>query len=520
MHASTAASVVPATPIDSFCFFLLILLLLVLALLVLEVVVMFLYWHPCLRSRLWIFFGFAQYLVSVMCPSLSCSTQKLLPRRAVNSFLQICSQDAKMAVDGPMFAKRSRPFGSSSSSVVPMKKNHRKCYKGKRRDEEAGPVPRTQPTISDGSSVEDSLLHRDNIGEYDQYDQQVVDKKLAKKLRKLEKKAKKRELKAKMKLQGKVEKARLKLERKARRQQRKLERKAASDLAEYERWANSLRRPISFHHNSRSGSMLAIGGDSLVSILSFLDMKDLALVELVCVGMRNEVQQRYESIDAQIKSNKSRAKTAKMRAIRLHLASTYAKKMEPLVPRHLASTEDESDHICTGDRCQFPSSLFTNPSPDTHELFVRFAKSSENNSAGSPQLIVEGFTKFVLDGSRIIFDIGAMDLSTFWPDMRTIIDWSNDCAPPFIHLILKSLVATVVAVPKKGGEAVSLVNGTHNDPTDPHLDHYHLPTGSHSYCTTNDLRTAPHSRRCNVTFNWEFVWSNGGTLECHLTTLR
>ena len=280
--------------------------------------------------------------------------------------------------------------------------------------------------------------------------------------------------------------------------------------------------------------MLAIGGDSLVSILSFLDMKDLALIEMVCLGMQRAALQQYESIDsAQIKSNKSRARTAKKRAIRYYFASTYAREMEPLVPRHLASTEDESDHVCTGGgRCQFPSSLFTNPSPDTHELFVRFAKNVENNNARSPQLIIEGFTNFVLDGSRIIIDIGAMDLSA-WPDMRTVIDWSNnsgddddisdniwdDDAPPLDHLILKSLAATVVAVEKESGK-VYLVNGTHNDPTDPHLDHYHLPSGRHSFCTTNDLRILPHSRRCIATFNWEFVWSNGGTLECHLSTLK
>ena len=430
-----------------------------------------------------------------------------------------------MVVDGPMFAKRSRPFGSSSSSVVPAIKKHRK-YKAKGRNEEA--APRTQPMVSDGSSV-DSVLHRDYTGGYDQ---QAVEKEIAKKLKKLEKKAKKREVKAKRKLQEKVKKARLKLEKKARQKQKKLERKAASDLAEYERWANAFRRPISVQHNSRSGSMLAIGGDSLLSILSFLDMKDLALVEMVSLGMQRAALQRYESIDVQTISNKSRAGTAKKRAIRYYFASTYAREMEPLVPRHLASTEDESDHLCTGGgRCQFPSSLFTNPSPDTHELFVRFAKNVENNNAGSPQLIIEGFTKFVLDGSRVIFDIGAMDLSA-WPDMRTVIDWSNnsgdddisdniwdDDAPPFDHLILKSLVATVVAVEKESGK-VYLVNGTHNDPTDPHLDHYHLPSGRHSFCTTNDLRTAPHSPRCNVTFNWEFVWSNGGTLECHLSTLK
>lgn len=398
--------------------------------------------------------------------------------------------------DGPMFAKRSRP--------------------------ETGVAQAKALMVSDGSSV-DSLLH-----------QQAVEKKIARRIRKLEKKARKRELKAKRKLQEKVEKARRKLEKAAERKQKKLEAKAEKELAEYERWANTLHRPISVQHNSRSGSMLAIGGDSLVAILSFLDMKDLAMVEMVCEGMQRAALQRYESIDAQIKSNNSRAQTAKMRAIRFYLASTYAGEMEPLVPRHIA-TEDESDHVCTGGgRCQFPSSLFTNPSPDTHELFVRFAKNTENNNAGSPQFIVEGFTKFVLDGSRVIFDVGAMDLSA-WPDMRTVIDWSNnsgdddgisddyvwdDGAPPFIQLILKSLVATVVAVPKERGEAVCLVNATHNDPTDPHLDHYHLPSGRHSYCTTNDLRTSPHSRSGKVTFNWEFVWSNGGNLECHLATLR
>lgn len=406
-----------------------------------------------------------------------------------------------------------------------MKKNQK--YKEKVRNEEA--APRTQPMVSDGSSV-DSVPHRDNTGEYDQ---QAVEKEIAKKLRKLEKKAKKRELKAKRKLQEKVKKARLKLEKKARQKQRKLERKAALDLAEYERWVNAFRRSISVQHNSRSGSMLAIGGDSLVSILSFLDMKDLALVEMVCLEMQRAALQQYESIDAQIEPNKSRAGTAKKRAIRYYFASTYAREMEPLVPRHLASTEDGSDHICTGGgRCQFPSSLFTNPSPDTHELFVRFAKNVENNNAGSPQLMIEGFTKFVLDGSRVIFNIGAMDLSA-WPDMRTVIDWSNSSddddaisdniwdgdAPPFDHLILKSLVATVVAVEKKSGK-VYLVNAMHSDPADANLDHYHLQSGMHSFCTTNDLRTAPHSPRCNVTFNWEFVWSNGGTLECHLTTLR
>ena len=415
-----------------------------------------------------------------------------------------------MAVDGPMFAKRSRPFGSSSSAV-PINM-HRK-YKAKSRDEEA--APRTQPMVSDGSSV-DSVPHRDNTGEYEQ---QAVEKQIAKKLRKLQKKAKKRELKAKRKLEEKVKKARLKLEKKARQKQRKLERKAASDLAEYERWANAFRRSISVQHNSRSGSMLAIGGDSLVSILSFLDIKDLALAEMVSLEMQRAALQRYESIDAQIKSDMSRAGTAKKRAIRYYLASTYTREMEPLVPRHLASTEDESDHVCTGGgRCQFPSSLFTNPSPDTHELFVRFAKNVEKNNAGSPQLIIEGFTNFVLDGSRVIIDIGAMDLSA-WPDMRTVIDWSNnsgdddddisdniwdDDAPPLDHLILKSLVATVVAVEKKSGK-VYLVNAMHSDPADPHLDHYHLPSGRHSFCTTNDLRTAPHSRRCNVTFNWEFT---------------
>ena len=200
------------------------------------------------------------------------------------------------------------------------------------------------------------------------------------------------------------------------------------------------------------------------------------------------------------------------------------------MPRHLASAEDESEHVCTGgDRCQFPSSLFTNPSPDTHELFVRFGSSE------SPQFVVEGFTKFVLDGSRVIFDIGDMDLST-WPEMRTVLNWNlnaagvnggddddisddvrNDDAPPFRHL-MKTLVATVVAV--DGFEKVVLVNATHNDPADANLDHYHLPTGCHSFCTTNDLRTSPHSTRCNATFNFEFVCSYGGKLECHLATLR
>ena len=290
----------------------------------------------------------------------------------------------------------------------------------------------------------------------------------------------------------------------------------------------TIRSEIRERGQTEADSLLVVGNDGITAILPFLTAPELGRYEMTCRALKRLSQgsahwgylEKYQSV-----MKRSSASTARMRVVRYHEASKFAKRLEPLFEDHLMYPGDGPE--CNG--CsKFPSKTLTNPSPIEYELFVRFSKMESNDYA----VLFEGFIDYELyDAPRpfssdypsiLSFNMDSFDLSK-WSTMETLFRLDGGKENPQLNAAvldsLEDLIVTVVAVAKSTSRA-HLVAGSYefgHEETD--------DNGKTTFYTNKDLGVFPHEGRkksiagvsmCCLAFKWNNDRPSSQKFECHL----
>ena len=274
-------------------------------------------------------------------------------------------------------------------------------------------------------------------------------------------------------------------------------------------------------------SLIFVGNDGLSAALAYLTMSELARSELVCRTFRKlslSSSRLWTSIEKKQRlSNKSASEDARTRVIRYHVASKFARQLEPHI----------SEHQHTGDVCEgcsdFPSELLTSPSPGDYELFVRFSRMN----GGNPTLLFEGFVDYHLYRyrepfsrhypSKLSFNMDDFNLSR-WPELDEMfqIEWERNDFDFVDHAmkVLLDVTATVVVVEKTTSEA-HLVVGSDDFSYEKEDDH-----GNRTIYSRSDMCSEIHegpdrlvyeTQDCCLAFKWNKNNSDSRRkFECHV----
>lgn len=207
-------------------------------------------------------------------------------------------------------------------------------------------------------------------------------------------------------------------------------------------------------------SLLIVGEDPLSSVVLFLDPRSLGRCEMTCKILKRLAAKAWTALgrNASFKGSEIDA-DARTKVIRYHLASSFARRVEPMISRHCRSSPYDTNIGCEG--CtSLPTQLCTDlfRHPMDYEVFVRFSKKTDEKE---PTLLLsQGFVPFALDSDddTVVIDMCDCDLSK-WPAMGELLSVEGGREYPqwwdIASDAMGSLMVSIVAV-RRSGPAASL----------------------------------------------------------------